>query len=259
MLISIIVLYMLIAGSLYLLQERILFMPTVLPQEFQYEFNTLFEEVFLTTEEGAVINSLHFKSKSPKGVILYFHGNAGDLSQWGTLAEHFVKLDYDVFMMDYRTYGKSTGKLSESGFYKDAQHCYDYLLGMYPPSEITLYGRSLGTGIATYVASKNPAQLLILETPFYSMVDMAKSRFPFLPVKNILKYKFPTNEFIVTAQCPIVIFQGTKDELVPFKSVKKLFGIAPKDQTTFVEIVGGGHNNLIEFQAFRKNLENVLK
>ncbi|RXJ44570.1 alpha/beta hydrolase [Gelidibacter gilvus] len=259
MLLVIVTLYIMIGASLYFLQERILFMPTVLPQDYQYEFNHPFEEVFLETADDAVINALHFKAEHSKGVIFYFHGNAGDLSGWGTIAEFFVKMDYDVFIMDYRSYGKSTGKLSEAVFYKDAQYGYNYLKQSYSDSEITLYGRSLGTGIAAYIASKNQVKLLILETPYYSMVDMAKSRFSFLPVRSILQYKFPTNEFIVSVVCPIVIFHGTDDGIVPFKSGKKLFGILPKSQATFFEIAGGGHNNLIDFEAYRNGIEKVLK
>ncbi|MBA6154062.1 alpha/beta hydrolase [Gelidibacter gilvus] len=248
-----------IGASLYFLQEKILFMPTVLPQDFQYEFNHPFEELFLKTDEDAVINALHFKTENPKGVILYFHGNAGDLSQWGTIAEYFVNMNYNVFIMDYRTYGKSTGKLSEAALYKDAQYCYDYLKQSYSDSDISLYGRSLGTGIAAYLASKNKPKQLILETPYYSMTDVAKSRFPFLPIEKLLQYKFPTNEFITLVECPIVIFHGTADGVVPFESGHKLFEIAPKQHTTFVKIEGGGHNNLIEFEAYRTGIQNVLK
>ncbi|MBO3100116.1 alpha/beta hydrolase [Gelidibacter pelagius] len=258
-LLFLVALYLMIGASLYLLQEKILFLPTVLPQDYQYEFNHPFEEVFLKTEADAVINAIHFKIENPKGVILYFHGNAGDLSRWGTIAEVFVNMDYDVLIMDYRTYGKSTGKLSEAAFYKDAQHCYDYLKASYSDSKITLYGRSLGTGIATYLASKNKAKQLILETPYYSMVDVAKSRFPFLPVEKLLQYKFPTNEFITSVECPIVVFHGTDDGVVPFESGKKLFDIAPKLQATFVEIEGGGHNDLINFKVYRNGIEEALK
>ena len=141
-----------IGASLYFFQEKLLFLPTKLEQDYKFQFNYPFEELFLKTDEEAVINAIHFKVKKPKGVILYFHGNAGDLSRWGNITEYFVDKDYDVLVMDYRTYGKSTGKLSEDAFYKDAQFCYDYLLKQYSEEDISLYGRSLGTGIASYLA-----------------------------------------------------------------------------------------------------------
>ena len=144
-----------IGSALYFFQEKLLFLPTVLSQEYEFQFNYPFEELFLEIDENTVINALHFKSENPKGVILYFHGNAGDLSRWGLIGERFVALNYDVFIIDYRTYGKSKGKLSEVGFYKDAQYCYDYLLKHYSEDKITLYGRSLGTGLASYLSSQN--------------------------------------------------------------------------------------------------------
>src|SRR5210317_238710 len=101
-------LYVMFTSSLYFLQDKLMFLPTVLAQDYQYQFNFPFEELFFETEENAVINALHFKVENPKGVILYFHGNAGDLSRWGTIVEYFVAKNYDVLVMDYRTYGKST-------------------------------------------------------------------------------------------------------------------------------------------------------
>ncbi|MEL0457422.1 alpha/beta hydrolase [Flavobacteriaceae bacterium SZ-1-7] len=248
-----------ITASLYFLQEKILFLPTTLEQNYQFEFNYNFEELNFETSDGAKLNALHFKIENPKGIILYFHGNAGDLSRWGTIAEFFVEKKYDVLIMDYRSYGKSTGKLSEKAFYNDAQLFYDYLLKHYDEPEITLYGRSLGTGIATYLASKNKPKQLILESPYYSMVDVGKSRFPFLPVEMLLKYKFPTFKFVKNVSCPITMVHGTNDDIVPFNSAKKLFEVAPKTQAKFITVEGAGHNNLIEFETYRNGIENSLK
>ncbi len=252
-------LYIMIGASLYFLQEKMLFLPTALEQDYQFQFEQPFEEVFLNPSENVSINAIHFKVEEPKGVILYFHGNAGDLSRWGTIAEFFVKKNYDVFIMDYRTYGKSTGKLSEQAFYDDAQFCYDYLLKQYPENEIILYGRSLGTGIATYLASKNQPRQLVLETPYYSILDVAKHRFPIFPMERLLKYKFPTNEFIVDANCPITIFHGTADGIVPFSSAEKLYGVASKNSTQFIKIDGGGHNDLVDFEAYNNGIDGILK
>ena len=150
-----------IAASLFFFQEKLIFRPITLPQDFVYNFSNPFEELFLKAEDGAVINALHFKKENPKGIILYFHGNAGNLARWGKITEFFVEKDYDVLVMDYRTYGKSTGKLSEQALYSDAQMCYNYVLKQYEESEIIVYGRSLGTGMATYLASNNnPKQLI---------------------------------------------------------------------------------------------------
>ncbi|MFK7832804.1 MAG: alpha/beta hydrolase [Winogradskyella sp.] len=247
-----------ITSALYFFQEKLLFLPSTLEQNYQYEFNHNFEELFLETEENTTINTLHFKVENPKGVILYFHGNAGDLSRWGTIAESFLDMKYDVLIMDYRTYGKSTGKLSEEGFYRDAQFCYDFLLNHYSENQITLYGRSLGTGIAAYVASKNNPKQLILETPYYSILDVAKGRFPILPVKQLLKYHFPTYQFLPKSNCPITIIHGTEDRIVPYESAEKLLELK-LENLEFVTVEGGGHNDLILFEDYRNIIYACLK
>ena len=161
--------------------------------------------------------------------------------------------------MDYRTYGKSTGKLSENALYHDAQFCYDYLTERYPEDEITIYGRSLGTGIATYIASKHHPKQLILETPYYSMVDVAKKRFPIIPVKQLIRYELPTYKFIKKVKCPITMFHGTNDRVISLKSAEKLYSSVTNDKITFTIIEGGNHNNLVGFEAYHKGIDEVLK
>jgi len=256
---SFIILYLMIASSLYFFQEKIIFRPTILSQNYTYNFSTNFEELFLKSEDGAIINALHFKAENPKGVILYFHGNMGDLSRWGKITEFFVELNYDVFVMDYRTYGKSTGTLNEEAFYTDAEMCYNYVLKHYNESEITIYGRSLGTGIATYLAANKTPKQLILETPYYSLADVAKRRFSIFYTDKTLRYNFPSHIFIQQVNCPISIFHGTKDNVIPYKSGKKLFDCVATKNKSFYTIEKGKHNNLIEFEAYYKQIKNILK
>lgn len=247
-----------ITAFLYFFQEKLLFFPTELEQDYQFQFNYNFEELNIETDDGAKLNAIHFKVKNPKGVILYFHGNAGDLQRWGTISEFFVEKQYDVLVMDYRTFGKSTGKLSEMAFYNDADVFYKYIKDNYNEADISLYGRSLGTGIATYLASKNAPKQLILETPYYSILDVAKHRFPIFPVEKLLKYKFLSFEFIQNVNCSTTIFHGTSDQVVPYASAKKLYEVSLKERTTFISIEGGTHNNLINFEAYHNQLKKVL-
>ena len=248
-----------LGGLLYAFQEKLLFLPEPLDNDYTYSFQYPFEELFFKTEGEGLINALHFKTenKEPKGVILYFHGNAGNLSRWGSITEYFVEKQYDVLVIDYRTYGKSQGKLNETLFYSDAQHCYDYLKKQYNENNISLYGRSLGTGIAAYLASKNNPEQLILESPYYNIADIAKDRFPIYPVKPLLKYNFPTNEYLLNVDCPITIFHGTNDQVVPYTSGKKLLQLG-LNNIDFISIQGGGHNNLIEFEDYHKGIDKVL-
>lgn len=248
-----------IGVSLYFFQEKIIFRPSILPQNYSYNFSSEFEELFLKAEDGAIINALHFKAEKPKGVIVYFHGNMGDLSRWGKITEYFVEKNYDVFVMDYRTYGKSTGKLSEQALYNDAQMCYNYVVKRYNELEITIYGRSLGTGIATFLASKNNPKQLILETPYYSLTDVAKRRFSMFPTNKLIRYNFPSYKFIQNVRCPISIFHGTNDKVVPFASGEKLFNCIEQKEKIFYTIEKGEHNNLIEFETYQKQLKKILE
>jgi len=247
-----------IAASLYFFQEKLIFKPTTLPQDFTFSFSHPFEELFLKAEDGATINAIHFKTENPKGVILYFHGNAGDLSRWGKITEFFVEKDYDVFVMDYRTYGKSKGLLSEHALYSDAQMCYDYILKRYQETDIIIYGRSLGTGMATYLASNNNPKQLILETPFYSLTDIAKERFSLFPIKKLLKYDFPSYKYIENISCPISIFHGTDDNVIPYASGIKLFNSMNQEAKKFFTIENGEHNNLVEFDSYHIQIQKIL-
>lgn len=247
------------AGSLlYFLQESMLFLPSTLKQDYVFQFEYPFEELFLKPDKNTQINAIHFKTEKPKGVILYFHGNAGDLSRWGTVAEYFVAMNYDVFIMDYRTYGKSFGELSEQAFYNDAQYCYNFLKEQYEEKDITVYGRSLGTAMATFVASGNGPKQLILETPYYSITDVAKSRFPIFPVERLLRYRFPSYQFVQSISCPILMFHGTDDAVIPFQSAKKLYDETPVTSTEFVIVEGGAHNNLMTFEIYQEAIKKIL-
>lgn len=257
---TIVILYIMLIAALALFQEKLIFLPSKLAADYEYNFSDPFEEINLETADGAILNALHFKTENPKGVILYFHGNAGDLSRWGEITSYFTKFNWDVLVMDYRTYGKSTGKLSESALYNDAQLFYDYLLKSYDEDEIILYGRSLGTAFTTKLAAENNPKMLILESPFYNLKSMAKKRFPIVPVDYLIKYEFKSNEYIKEVNCRTVFFHGTADNVVPYSSGKKLYKLAsPESGKHFITINGGGHNNLSNFDTYKSEIERLLK
>ncbi len=249
----------LIIIGVYFMQEKLIFLPTKLAADYEYQFSEPFEELFLETEDGASLNAVHFKTENPKGLILYFHGNAGDLSRWGEIASELTSYHYDVLVMDYRSYGKSTGLISEKNLFDDADLFYNYALKSYSEDDIIVYGRSLGTAFAAFVASENNPRKLILETPFYNLEEIAKKRFPFLPVKYLLKYRFLSNNYIEVASCPVVIFHGTNDSIVPYTSGKKLSELVAEDRLTFVSIEGGEHNNLVNFKEYKQGIVTALK
>lgn len=243
---------------LYFLQEKLIFLPSKLPADYIFSFDESFEEFYISTDDGAKLNALHFKNKNPHGVILYFHGNAGDLSRWGQEVQFLVKLQYDVVVMDYRTYGKSTGTLSESALLKDARLFYDYVASQYSEQEVIIYGRSLGSAMASYLAATVSPSLLILETPFYSLLDVAQNRFPILPVNSLLKYQFKSHQYLQEAHCPIVIFHGDKDGVVPLASAKKLYQSLDGKNVKFIVIEGGEHNDLSSFPRYKNTITSLL-
>ena len=252
--------YLLTGTMIYFIQEKFIFLPSSLPVDYQYDFEVPFEEIFLETSDDARLNGLHFKSSSPRGVILYFHGNAGTLARWGEIAMSLTKeYNYDVVVMDYRTYGKSKGQLSEKALYEDGQLFYDYILQLYKEQEVVLFGRSLGTGIATLLASTNSPGQLILETPYYSMLDLGQKRFPYLPVKWLLRYEFKSFEYVQNIACPVTVFHGTRDEIVPLESGRKLFETIPGSDKEMIIVEGGRHNNLSAFDSYNLGLRDVLE
>ncbi|MBT8222220.1 MAG: lysophospholipase [Eudoraea sp.] len=251
--------YLIAIIMLYFLQEKLIFLPTRLPQNYAYSFSEHFEEVFLSAADGARLNALWFKREDSNGLILYFHGNAGNLSRWGEIVIPFAKQGFDVLVMDYRTYGKSTGALSEEALYSDAQLFYDFAQKNYPEKQIILYGRSLGTGMATRLAADNQPALLLLETPYYSLLDIGAKRFPWLPVKWLMKYPFRAHVFMQQVLCPVRIFHGTEDRIVPFDSGRKLFDSIPRADKRFYAIQGGRHNNLSSFPTYQQAVIEVLQ
>lgn len=255
------VIYLALCLVLYFFQEKVIFFPQKLPQDYQFTFRNKFEEVFLESNEAgrARIHALHFFSVQPKGVILYFHGNAGSLAGWGQVAGAFTKLGYDVFMPDYRGYGKSTGKISQAALFSDARLCYDYLKQKYAARDIVIYGRSIGTGIAAYLASQIPHRFLILETPFYGLAQIARSYFPFLPVNQLIRYPLESYQYLQAVETPVYIFHGLQDEIVAYASGKKLEESLDGKNVEMITIPHGGHNNLGQFEKYWEGLKKILE
>lgn len=241
-------------------QEKMIFFPETLPQDYRFKFDYPFEEVFLDAPDGARLNALHFTTgmqDRPKGVVLFFHGNAGSLRSWGQIAEDFVERGYNLFLPDYRTFGKSTGTISEEALHADARLAYSYLLERYPEQEVVVFGRSVGSGIAIKLASENNPRLLVLETPYYNFSDLAKQHYPFLPVDLLLSYTFRSDQWIGQVKCPIYLLHGTEDTIIPHESSHRLAGKA-QVPAEVISIPGGGHNDLALYPQYQQALDRIL-
>lgn len=254
----VVIVYISICMSLFFLQEKFIFFPEKLHKDFKFLFDQQFDEVNIRTKDNKLLHGLLFKANSSKGLIFYLHGNAGSLNSWGILAKRYTELNYDVFMLDYRGYGKSEGSIrSQQQFFDDVQLAYDEMKKKYNESEMTVLGYSIGTGPATHLASKNQPRLLILQAPYYSLVDMMRRNYPVIPT-FVLKYRFETNKYIKDCKMPVVIFHGDRDEVIYYDSAVKLKTLL-KGTDSLITLKGQGHNGITDNPDYIAAIGDLLK
>ena len=255
----VLVIYIAISMALYYLQDYMLFKPEKLPKDFLFDYeNQETKEYNLETRDGAVINGLRFfpKGKS-KGVVLYLKGNSKSIKGWGKFAVDFTRHGYNVLMIDYRGFGKSTGRRSQKAIKRDLQLVYDKLKEMTTEDRIILYGRSLGSGFAAKLASMNHPIMLILDAPYYSLTKVTARYAPFMPLSLLMKYPLPTHKWLKYVQCPIHIIHGTHDKLIPYKTSIKLSQVNP-NLTKLHTVIGGGHKDLNNFESYHSMLDDII-
>ncbi|MDV6169835.1 alpha/beta fold hydrolase [Flavobacterium sp. DG1-102-2] len=181
--------YLLIVAYLYFNQEGMIFQPEVLVKDYKFSFSGRFEEVMIQVEDNVSLNGVLFKSERTKGLVFYLHGNGGSLKGWGDIAKTYTDMGYDIFILDYRGYGKSGGKIiSESQFFDDVKKAYAFLLKSYSEDTVIITVYSIGTGPATMLASVNHPKALVLQAPYYSLKETVSTIVPFVP-GFIKKYK----------------------------------------------------------------------
>ena len=240
-------------------QDSIIFQRKGLAAEYTFAFDQPFEEYTINADDGEKLNAILFKSSTPsKGLILYFHGNADNLQRWGTYAVDFTSIGYDILMTDYRGYGKSTGIPNEHDLYKDALSIKKWSDTNIPHSKLVIYGRSLGSAVASQLAMTVQPDLLILETPFDEIKGAIYS--PLKPMLQFfpLHYEFPNKTFLPKVTCKKVIIHGTNDWVVPLSSALELKPLLGSEDL-FVVIQDGGHKNLRDFAKYHETLSDVLE
>ncbi len=253
-----------VVGYYYQMQERLIFRCKRLDPAHEFHFETAFEEVSLPVGKGETINGLHFFTEGKsKGVVLYLHGQGRNLLYWGERAETYVHHGYDVFVIDYRGFGKSTDNLTEENLMIDSIAAYDYLKKRYNEDEIIIHGVSLGTSMASYVATKNQPKMCILISPYYNMIETAHFNKPILSrsvLKIILKYHLRTDTWISKVNCPLYIFHGTEDDLIPYSQsemiVKKLEDTSVDYK--FYSLEGCGHNYVHQNGIYIEEINKLL-
>ena len=287
-------LYVAIAAGLYIFQERLIFLGEPLDKNFKFSFENSefagfanvpesgehleasmsatqngaatngtaaikFQEINIPFEGGS-INGLKFSAAEPKGAILFFHGNFGDVSGWGAYGADFAALGYDFYIFDYPGYGKSDGKISsQQQLFASADAMSRYVLAQHSPRKLAMIGGySIGSGIAAQQAAKWDAARLILLAPYFSFERLAHEKIPFVP-KFLIRYKIPTAEFLQAARgTQITLIHGAADELIPVHHCRDLAG-SLKAGDLFYEIAAAPHNGLLAMPGIWKILKELLR
>jgi alpha-beta hydrolase superfamily lysophospholipase len=242
---------------LYLFQERLIFLPQTLAKNYQFRFNQAYEEIYVTVSDGIKLHGLLFTVERPRGLIFYLHGNAGSLAGWGEVASVYTTFGYDVFLLDYRGYGKSEGTInSESQLHQDVSTAYSEMLKRYDERNIIVLGYSLGSGLAAKLASTNNPKTLILQSPYYSLVDVAKDVMPFVPT-FLLRYQLETHRYLKGCEVPIVLIHGDLDEVIPYSHSLKLKTII-KPSDTLITLKDQYHNGMTFSNDYQAAIQEII-
>jgi hypothetical protein len=227
-----------------------LFFPS---REFAYQpadFGLQFEEVWCETQDHVRLHGWFLKAENNATdlCLLFFHGNAGNISIRLSKAREWINRGVSVFLIDYRGFGRSAGKMhSGNDIYLDAQAAYRWLNveKTYKPAQIILYGESVGSVPAIELATRESVKGLVLEAAFTSLKEVAKIHYGFAPDFLLQNFQFPNEEKISKIKCSAFIIHGTADEIIPFSMGERLFKAAPGPKE-FLPVSGGHHNDLEE-------------
>lgn len=238
--------YVLLSLALYLFQGKMVFLSNLPGRTLTGSPGNIgleYEDISLTTIDDERLHGWYVPAINSRGVVLFFHGNAGNISHRLDSIEIFHQLGLDTLIIDYRGYGQSTGKTSEQGTYLDAQAAWSYLVNErgIPVDRVIVFGRSLGGAIGAWLGSQHTPAAVIIESSFSSGVDMARRLYPFLPVRLITRLRYPVVEFASRLNCPVLVVHSRNDEIIPFEMGQTIYS-AVKQRRSFLEL-RGDHNN----------------
>jgi pimeloyl-ACP methyl ester carboxylesterase len=255
----ILLIYCFIGIAVYYAQDYVILRPETSSKDFKYTFDFPHKEVNIPFDKKSNINIIQFTpaQDSSKGVVLYFHGNRNNIQRYRRFVPNFTKHGYEVWMIDYPGFGKSTGTFSEQTVYDWSLVMYNLARKRFGTDSIIIYGKSLGTGVAAQLASVRDCKILVLETPYYSMTSLAGTYFWMYPLEKMMHIKLPTNEYLAKVTAPVVFFHGTDDGVIPYSNAVKLKTVMKKGDE-FVTIEGGNHRNLNGFKEMQVKLDSIL-
>lgn len=249
-------------GCVEALENRFVFFPDKRIEETPRSSGLAYEEIYFKTQDGLSLNGWWIPGTGSPLTILWFHGNAGNIShRLDNIKLRHHLLGTNIFIFDYREYGRSEGRASEEGTYRDGDSAIRYLHGRgdVDPTKIIFLGESIGSAVAVEMAIRHGCAALILESPFLSIPEMAKASFPFLPIGSFLQTRYDTLSKIEQVRAPLLIVHGENDEIVPFQQGRRLFEAA-REPKEFYSIKSAHHNDLylVGGQAYLETLNRFL-
>ena len=254
----------LVLAGLYWQQESLLFRPVVIPASqplAALASQGVGVSEFTVEVPGARLSVLQLKLPNPKGVVFFLHGNAGNLDSWFINTEIYRRNNMDLVMLDYRGYGKSTGKIeSEAQLHADARAVYNHIAPQYVAKKLVIYGRSLGTGLAAGLAAdlykeQTMVDMTVLVSPYSSLTGLTRDIYPFVP-QALLRYPLRTDQIIEQFKNPLLLIHGEQDNLIPPSHSQTLKTLAP--QARLMLIKGAAHNDVHKFEAYLQGFGAVL-
>jgi len=219
-----------------------------------------FEDTYYKTSDNLSINGWFIPADSSEYIVLFCHGNAGNISHRLESIQIFNRLSFDVFIFDYRGFGKSEGTSDEEGTYMDALGAWEFLVDKkgYDPNQIIIFGRSLGSGVASWLAREKQPAALILESSFTSLTDLGAKLYPLFPVRILSRYNYPTIENLKYIDCPKLFIHSKGDEIIPYSLGMENFQTAPEPKD-FLEI-HGSHNDgfMVSGLKYMKGIKDFI-
>ncbi|HLL12822.1 MAG TPA: alpha/beta fold hydrolase [Rubrivivax sp.] len=237
-------------------QEKLLFHPHPLPAEHRFRVDSDVHEAWVDVP-GARLHALHLRLPNPRGVVFFLHGNAGNLDSWFSDADFYRRENMDLFMLDYRGYGKSSGRIaSQEQLLADVRAAWAHVQPLYAGKRRVIYGRSLGSGLAAMLAAEVQPELTVLVSPYFSMGELAREHYPWVP-SALLRYPLATHEALARVQGPVLLAHGGRDTLIPPTHSQRLHQVAP--HASLLHLPEGGHNDLHLLPAYAEGLSAALQ
>jgi len=255
--------YVALSIYVYFMQSDLIFYPNMPGRNLvstPENIGLIYQDVEFVTEDNIKLHGWFIPNENAKGTVLFFHGNAGNISHRLDSIAIFHRLELNVFIIDYRGYGQSEGKITEKGTYRDAEAAWNYLSHTQGISEkqIIIFGRSLGASIASWLASKHAPAALIIESGFTSVPSMGQRLYPFLPIRWFTHYKYDTKQYVKNISCPVLVAHSKNDDIIPYDEGREIFEAAPEPKQ-FLEMQGG-HNDgfIVSGTSYIKGLKSFI-